>query len=218
MMRTLGVVLGLSVLTAGCGPESTQHRSGGSAGTGENAGAANGGNAATVGSGGGGQGGIMGPTCPDEEPEAGSACDSTAINCPYDSCGDDTAKMVSCQAGSWRITRACGPLDCPTERPSFLSDCAPLEGIECRYVEDCCSTAPTTQTVVARCEFSRWTLTGPPPEQACSFCQVHHEDGRACDQPSECRRVGCYWTSCYGQPLVEECVAGVWLSQTLCSK
>jgi hypothetical protein len=59
---------------------------------------------------------------------------------------------------------------------------------------------------------------GPPPDEACSFCQVHHESGTACDLPSECAKAGCYWISCYAQPLVEDCVEGVWRAQTLCSK
>jgi hypothetical protein len=221
MTRKFAFLLAATVLTAGCGPESSQHRVGGGAGASESAGAPTGGSTASGGSAGGGsggQGGITGPICPEVEPEAGSACDSAAINCHYDVCGDDTSKMLSCRAGAWRVTRACGKLACPPERPAFLSDCAPLEGIACPYVEDCCGADPATQAVVARCEFSQWTLTGPPPEQACSFCQVRHEDGRACEQPSACIKVGCYATSCYGQPLVEECVAGVWRSQTLCSK
>jgi hypothetical protein len=40
----------------------------------------------------------MGPLCPEGEPEAGSACNSTAINCLYDVCGDSTSKMFSCRA------------------------------------------------------------------------------------------------------------------------
>jgi hypothetical protein len=111
-----------------------------------------------------------------------------------------------------------GSLECPPQRPLFLSDCAPLEGIGCEYVEDCCGIDPSTQTVIARCELGRWVLSGPEPEEACSFCRTHHDDGTACEQPPACREVGCYWTSCYAQPLVEECIEGVWRSQTLCSK
>jgi hypothetical protein len=212
--------LGVAALMAACGTASSQHGIGGGAGAGGSAGAPSGDNPASGGSASEGGQGIMitGPICPEGEPDAGSACDSTAINCRYDVCGDETSKMFSCRAGLWQVTRACGPLDCPAERPLFLSDCAQLEGIECRYVEDCCGTEPTTQSVLARCEFSQWILKGPAREEACSFCQVHHEDGTACDQPSECIQVGCYWTSCYAQPLVEECVDGVWRSQTLCSK
>jgi hypothetical protein len=224
MMWKIGVVFGVVVLTAACGPESSQHGIGRGSGTGGSAGAPSGGNSATGGSptGGsaaeGGQGLIVGPICPEGEPEAGSACDSTAINCRYDVCGDDTSKMFSCRAGQWQLTRTCGPLDCPAERPLFLSDCAPLEGIVCSYVEDCCGTEPATQAVVARCESSQWTLRGPSPGEGCSFCQVQHESGSACDLPSECINTGCYRISCYAQPLVDECVEGVWRSQTLCSK
>jgi hypothetical protein len=223
MKSKVGVVLGVAALTAACGPESSQNGIGGGAGTGESAGSPNGGNTAIGGSTSGGSAaeggaGITAPICPEGEPEAGSACDSTAINCRYDGCGDDTSKMFSCRGRQWHLIRACGHLDCPPERPLFLSDCAPLEGIECRYVEDCCGTEPATQSVVARCEFSQWTLMGPPPDELCSFCRVHHEIGAACDLPSECAKVGCYWTSCYAQPLVEECVEGVWRSETLCSK
>jgi hypothetical protein len=217
-MWKLRFVLGAAAFTAACAADSGQLGNRGGAGTGESGGAPSGGNASSGGSAGDGPGGITGPICPNEEPEAGSECDSTAINCRYDVCGDETLKMLSCQAGQWRVTRACGPLECPPERPRFLSDCAPLEGIGCRYVEDCCGTEPATQTVVARCEFSQWILTGAPEEEACSFCRVHHEDGAACDRPSQCSSVGCYWISCYAQPLVEECVEGVWRSQTLCSK
>jgi hypothetical protein len=215
MMSKIGVVLGVAALTAGCSSESSQHGmvgpSGGNTSTGGSS--AGGGSAAQ-----GGQVTIMGPICPEGEPEAGSACDSTAINCRYDVCGDDTSKMFSCQAGHWRVARACGPLECPPERPLFLSDCAPLEGLECSYVEDCCGTEPDTQSVVARCEFGQWTLMGPSPGEACSFCQVHHAQGAACELPSECAKAGCYWISCYAQPLVEECVDGVWRLETLCSK
>ena len=116
------------------------------------------------------------------------------------------------------MTRGCGALDCPPARPLFLSDCAPLEGIVCEYVEDCCGTEPSTQSVVALCESSQWTLRGPSRGEGCSFCQVHHESGSVCDLPSECANVGCYSISCYAQPLVEECVEGLWRVQTLCSK
>ncbi len=214
-----GVALGGAALIAACGAESSQDGIGGRAGAGGSAGAPSGGTAANGGSvSGGGQGIITEPICPEEEPVAGSACDSTAINCRYEVCGDDTSKMLSCRLGLWHVTRACGPLDCPPTRPRFLSDCAPLEGIECRYVEDCCDTEPSTQPVAARCESSRWILLGPAPEEACSFCRVHHQDGAACDRPSACMDVGCYFTSCYAQPLVEECIEGVWSSKTLCSK
>lgn len=216
-MWTIGAVLGLAVLSTGCSSETSQLAVGGTGGT-AGSGAANGGDSAHGGTGpSGGQTTITEPACPDEEPEAGSPCASAATNCPYDVCGDDTSSMFSCRGGSWQLTRACGLLDCPAERPPFLSDCAPLEGLQCTYVEDCCGTDPATQTVFMRCESSQWTVLGTP-EETCSFCRVHHEDGTACEQPSECKSVGCYWTSCYAEPLVEECVEGLWRSRTLCSK
>jgi hypothetical protein len=215
MWKTRVVVFVVAALTAACG-ESIRE--------GESAGAPSGGAIATGGSSGaggtatqGGQGSIIGPVCPGLAPEVGSACDSTAINCSY-ACGDDTSEMFSCRVGQWHLTRACGILECPPDRPSFLSDCAPLEGIVCRYEEDCCGTEPATQSVVARCELSEWTLTGPPRGEGCSFCRVQHEVGSACDLPPGCLNVGCYSISCYAQPLVESCVDGVWRAQTLCSK
>jgi hypothetical protein len=217
MMSKLAVVLVLTALAFACSAESSEL--GGGSGPRQTAGApSSGGSAGDGNTGGSGSVTITPPVCPETEPEAGSACDSTAINCPYDVCGDEPSKMFSCRQGQWVLTRACGPLDCPEERPLFLSDCAPLETLECHYVEDCCGTEPATQAVVARCEFSQWTLMGPSYEEACSFCRGHHQQETACDLPSGCENVGCYWVSCYAQPLVEECVDGVWRVQTTCSK
>lgn len=226
MWKTV-VALGQMALLAACSPQSTERGVGGASAMG-GAGASSGGSPATAGAavnagaggqatnaGAGGQATITGPICPEEEPEPGSACTSTV--CRYDTCDDGTWKLFSCREGSWRLTRACGVPECPPERPPFLSDCAPLEGIQCPYVEDCCGAEPATQTVVMGCESSLWTVLDAPDE-ACSFCRVHHEEGATCDQPSACSNVGCYRISCYSQPQVEECVDGRWHSQTLCSK
>ena len=103
-------------------------------------------------------------------------------------------------------TRARVPLVCSTTRPGFLPDCTPLEGLECPYVEDCCG---TSQTVSARCTNGVWKLYGAG-RSACSVCTTAHSDGEACNLPADCAHASCFVTSCYGQPLVEDCIDGVW--------
>lgn len=209
-------VVGLAALTAACGSENRENHSGGEAARGAAAGNAVGGAAAGGSAAAGGQGTVLGSSCPDVEPEAGSPCDSNAVNCRYEVCGDDTTKLFSCRKGQWQLARGCGPLDCPPNRPAFLSDCAPLEGIECHYTEDCCDSEPSAQSVFARCEYGQWTLRSLG--ESCSFCKLQHEAGVECGLPPACGSAGCYRISCYGQPYVEECVDGLWRTQTLCSK
>jgi hypothetical protein len=152
--------------------------------------------------------------CPADEPVEAEPCEQQG-SCEYATCSDPA--NVSgwwCRGGAWVHARACPPLVCPTTRPGFLSDCTPLEGLECPYVEDCCG---TSQTVTARCTNGVWKLYGAG-RSACSVCTTAHSDGEACNLPADCAHASCFVTSCYGQPLVEDCIDGVWRVATTCSK
>jgi hypothetical protein len=134
------------------------------------------------------------------------------MRCYYDVCGDGAASLWVCQNAGFTAGRECGPLQCPETRPTFLAPCWPLEGLECGYEEDCCGAA---QVVSALCQEGAWMLYGD--RDACDVCGSA-VDGEDCHLPDGCEKAACFSISCYGQPLVKECVEGKWSVQTTCSK
>lgn len=220
MSSRVALVLGFAALAVACGGDSRSEGTRNGAGRGGSGGVS--GTSGTGGAGTAGMGGTMpmiGPNCPDEEPEVDAPCDLFGA-CAYDVCSDGHVKALACDGGRWHLMRACGPLDCPAERPEFLSDCAPLEGLQCRYVEDCCGdgVGPDTQTVIASCSQGRWMLSPASSGEGCAFCAFQHVEGAVCDLPAECVNSGCYSISCYAEPFVQDCVDGAWRLRTLCSK
>jgi hypothetical protein len=201
-----GLVLGV----IGCGSES-RDGTGQSAGSGA-AGAASGGSAGSAGSVSLDLGNY--PDCPEVEPVEGDSCELSG-SCHYPTaCGDAGFSLWECDDGAWRALRSCDA-ECPEARPAAFTDCTSYWDMMCSYTEDACG---TEQGVVAHCNQGTWMLWGPSREEASPACQLSHPDGAECVLPDGCSALSCYGISCYGQPVVSECLDGKWRVQTSCSK
>jgi hypothetical protein len=200
---------GLALGVIGCSSES-------GGGTGQTAGS---GAAGGVSGGSGGSAGssnlLIGdpPDCPEVEPAEGDSCQLSGY-CHYSTCGDGVRSLWECDGGTWHALRSCDA-QCPETRPAAFTDCTSYWDLMCPYTEDACG---TEQGVLAHCNQGTWMLWGPSREEASPACQLSYPDGAECVLPDGCSALTCYDISCYGQPVVSECLDGKWRVQTSCSK
>ncbi len=156
------------------------------------------------------------PDCPELEPVEADSCEPAGL-CEYPACGaGNLHSLWECRAGAWQALRRCDA-ECPASRPAPFSDCTSYWGLSCPYTEDACG---TEQRVVADCSQGTWKLWGPSrgDEDVSPACQLSYPDGAECVLPDGCSALTCYGLSCYGQPIVSECLDGKWRVQTSCSK
>ncbi len=158
------------------------------------------------------------PTCPEQEPMLGAACDQRYLQCSY---GDDD--LVACRRfyecrESWgwaarydpercaAVTDAVAEL-CPSERPAADASCVITAfgaGIPCAYRDVTCSCVARFSVVGAP---GAWQCYGPPRDPACPRRLPNLGEGCATKGKS------CYYApdGCYAYPYTTVfCYQGEW--------
>lgn len=136
------------------------------------------------------------PSCPEEQPAAGSAC-SGDLSCAYpgwqDDCGNQETTVATCEAGAWTIIDPgpsnCNPPapSCPDEPPEPGSACSEdvnYGPYDCSYTVDIgCGEQDANYT----CSGDSWSESvatcNPPPPDFCPDIATPAE----CDANPDCQ-------------------------------
>ena len=132
------------------------------------------------------------PTCPDVEPEYGSACAFVGSKCSYTNdvpCGELTNELAECTDDGWVIyaNRCEPPPECPNEMPVAGSDCTGWEyAYWCPYDVSC--GGPEVSQATVSCDTSMSTPSWRVDSTAtCQDC------GQLGNSASCAASAGCQW-------------------------